>query len=108
MKGYFKDFQIKGDIYRFVFTSHARERMKSRKVKDREILLSFERIDGITIEGFIREGKEIIIIDEEMGFSMVLDFKDALNKAEGKAIKLVTVIDKTEVFAKRGTDLVAV
>lgn len=108
LKGYYLNFKIKGRIHRFVFTTHALEQMEERYVNEQEVIFLFEGLKGeeVIIEGCIRDSKEIILSDPKLGFSMVLDFKDALKESEGKAIKVVTVIDKSEVFCYRGTELI--
>lgn len=105
-KGYYLNFLIKNKIHRFVFTTHALKQMETRKVNDQKVITLFKDIEDTVLQGLINNKKEIIISSEDLGFSMVLDFKKTEVEAEGKAIKLVTVIDKTEVFAKKGTELI--
>ena len=88
--------EINGKEYKVVTTRHAEQRMSQRHIDKYLIAGNIISLGSEKLERLQNEWEEAIIIDKEKGFSMVIAFYP-------NQIKLVTVIDKTNVFVKSKT-----
>jgi len=90
---------IEGRRYGIRATYHALERMEERKIEAETVVGNILLLGKEKIKELQELEQEIIIIDEDTNTSLVIGFKQ--NK-----IKVITVINKSNVFVKKGTKIV--
>ena len=88
---------IEGNTFSIRASVHALERMSERKIDEYVVTGNVLALGKKLVE--LKEANtEVIIIDEETNSSVVIGFKK-------NTIKVITVIDKSNVFVKTGTHI---
>lgn len=90
---------IDGTFYSIRATIHARKRMKQRKVDDYIVTGNILGLGKEKILKLQEKDEEAIIIDEETDTATVIGFKK-------NTIKVITVVNTTNIYNSRGTKLV--
>lgn len=88
-----------GEIYSVKTTYHARIRIEERNVNIDTIIQNINALGKETVLRLRENNDEAIIIDKESNTSVVLGFNH-------KTITIITVIGKSNVFVKSGTEIV--
>ena len=82
-------------------TNHSLERMEQRNVDEYLVISNIMGLGAETIERLQTNNEEAIIIDNNTNTSIVIGFSK-------KAITVITVINKSNVFVKTGTEIVRI
>lgn len=88
-------FSVGDNVYRLVATSHGQSQMKNRNLDCYYIASSCLAL-GLKLDYYNNSRKHIMLIDESKDLAAVITI-------EKFVIVLITVIDKSEVFAKSNT-----
>lgn len=88
--------KIENKTYSIRATAHALERMQQRNVNEYVVTGNIIALGPEELKRLQESGEEAIIIDEDKNISIVIGFKS-------NRIYVITVIDKSNVFVKRGT-----
>ena len=88
--------RINNKDYSVRASAHAIQRMQERKVDSYIVTGNILSLGEERILKLQEKGEEAILIDENTNTSIVFGFK-------GNRIQVITVIDKANVFVKRGT-----
>jgi len=93
--------KINGRTYSIRATIHSLQRMKERNVDEYVVTGCIIALGHDRLLDLQKREAEAIIIDRDKGVSVVIGF--TLNK-----IKVITVIDKSDVFVKSGTEITTI
>ena len=88
--------EIKGQQYSIRATAHAVERMEQRNIDEYVVVGNIMAMGKERIVELQSKNEEAILIDDNTNTSIVFGFN-------GNKVKVITVIDKSNVFVKKGT-----
>lgn len=92
------NFDIKGKQFEIIASSHCLERMDQRGISKLRVIGSIHMLGEAVIKKHSC-GEELMIINEDYGFSIVCSIKK-------DSIVIITVINKSNIYVQRGTSVV--
>lgn len=103
MKQTIFDFDLDGEKWEIKMTSHAYLRMKKRfnNLDEFEVSGDIVGLGKKRLRKHIKREDDIAIIDKDKGLSIIVSF----DESHKKWIKIITLIDKSDIYVKEGTTL---
>ncbi len=92
-------FTIKGKTYSIRLTKHAEKRLKQRNIDLYQAVGAILVLGEKRITAYAGSDRDVMILDNTNNFAVVINMKY-------RTIVIVTVIDKTDCWVKKGTEVI--